>query len=56
MNFKRLFATAVVVNVALLGIVLWLWSSRKQSPPEKPAQTTPQPGAYADTVNVTVTF
>src|SRR5207248_6582512 len=43
MNFKRLFATAVVVNVALLGIVLWLWSSRKQSPPEKPAQTTPQP-------------
>ena len=43
MNLKRLFATAVVVNVALLGIVLWLWSSRKPSAPEKQSQTTPQP-------------
>ena len=43
MNLKRLFATAVVVNVALLGIVLWLWSSRKQSVPENASQTAPQP-------------
>ena len=39
MNFKRLFATAVVANVAPLGIALWLWNSRKQSVPEKPSQT-----------------
>ena len=28
MNFKRLFAGAVVVIAVLLGVVLWMWSSR----------------------------
>ncbi len=42
MNFKRLFAAAVVLNVALLAILLWFWSSRKQTEkPQQTAQSTP---------------
>ncbi len=39
MNFKRLFAFAVAVIVALLAVVLWMWSSRKHASTDAPQHT-----------------
>lgn len=48
MNFKRLFAIAVVLNIALFAGLLWLWNSRKHMSSEvsqttQQAPPTPQP-------------
>ncbi len=39
MNFKRLFAIAVAVNVTLLAVVLSMWNSRKHFSTEAPQHT-----------------